>query len=368
MGYVRKTFKYRFYPTKAQETLLRQTLEECRWVWNETLSLRKNAWEQEQKSISLYQTSKELPKWKGSRESLNVVYSQVLQQVQVRLDLAFKAFFRRVKAGEKPGYPRFRGKGWYDSFTYPQKGFKFDGSRLQLSKIGTVKIKLHRPLEGRIKTCTILRQNGKWFVCFSCEDVPVHILSPSDKAVGIDMGLLSFATFSSGEKIDNPRFFRQEERNLKKSQQRLSESEKGTLERAKKRKIVSRIHERISNKRTNFAHQLSHKLVNEYGTIVFEDLKIQQMLQNGFKSLNKSVGDAAWNQLVRYTTYKAESAGRSVILVDPRNTSKMCSRCGQLVEKELSDRVHKCSRCKLRLDRDINAAINILRLGLQSRQ
>lgn len=363
-----KTFKYRFYPTKSQRALLEQAIEECRWVWNKTLDFRKCAYDQEQKFVSLYQTSAELTKWKDNRESLNSVHSQVLQQVQVRVDLAFKAFFRRVKAKENPGYPRFKGKGRYDSFTYPQTGFKLEGNKLKLSKIGTVKIKIHRPIEGRIKTCTIRRTNGKWFVRFSCVDVPVQQSLASDQAIGIDLGLTSFATKSDGSKVDNPRFFRQEEQALKKAQQRLSKAENGSIERSKKRKVVARIHERISNKRNDFAHQLSHKLVNEYGIIVFEDLNIKRMLEAGTRGLNKSIGDAAWNQLVQLTSYKAENAGRKVILVDPRNTSKMCSRCGKIVDKELSDRIHSCPHCKLKLDRDWNAAINILRLGLQSHQ
>jgi len=361
-----KTFKYRIYPTKHQQTLLRQTLEECRWLYNRVLAHRKNVWETEQRSVSLYETISKLSEWKAERETLKSVYAQVLQNVCVRVDLAFKAFFRRVKAGESPGYPRFKGKGRYDSFTYPQSGFKLDGNKLRLSKIGFVKVNLHRPIDGKVKTCTIRRINDKWFICFSCGYVPTYTLPPSDRTVGIDLGLKSFATLSDGKKIDNPRFLRSEEKELKRVYKKLSKADKGTPERTKRRRVVSRVYERINNKRTNFAHQLSRELVNKYGTIVFENLNIKRMLQNRGSGLNKSISDAAWNQLVQYTMYKAEDAGRRVVLVDPRNTSKMCSRCGQLVEKGLSDRVHKCPSCNLEMDRDLNAAINILRLGLQS--
>jgi putative transposase len=186
-------------------TLLEQTLEICRWVYNDTLALRKNAWEQEQRSISLYETNKILTEWKKERPDLNQVYSQVLQNVQMRVDLAFKAFFRRVKAGENPGYPGFKGKGRYDSFTYPQSGFKLEGDHLHLSKIGDVKILLHRPIEGTIKTLTICRSStGKWYACFSVEYDPSP-LPQKETAVGIDVGLESFATLSNGEKIENPR-------------------------------------------------------------------------------------------------------------------------------------------------------------------
>ena len=362
---MRKTFKYRLYPTKHQRYLLEQTLELCRWVYNETLATRKNAWEQEQKSFSRYDTIKMLPTWKEQKPELSNVYSQVLQEVCTRVDLAFKAFFRRVKSGEKEvGYPRFKGYGRYDSFTYPQTGFVLDNNRLSLSKIGEVKMVLHRPLEGKCKTLTVQRDAiGKWYACFSCEVEP-KLLPDTEKAVGIDVGLESFATLSNGEKVNNPRFFRQEEKKLAKAQRKLSKAEKGTPERAKRRKVVAYTYQRIANRRKDFAHKLSRQLVNEYGLIAFEKLNTNGMLKN--HCLAKSISDAAWNQLIQFATYKAEEAGRVVVLVNPRNTSKMCSRCGVLVEKDLSVRVHKCPTCGLEMDRDENAAINILGLGLQS--
>ena len=248
-------------------TLLEQTLEICRWVYNDTLALRKNAWEQEQRSISLYETNKILTEWKKERPDLNQVYSQVLQNVQMRVDLAFKAFFRRVKAGENPGYPGFKGKGRYDSFTYPQSGFKLEGDHLHLSKIGDVKIVLHRHIEGTIKTLTIRRSStGKWYACFSVEYDPSP-LPQKETAVGIDLGIESFATLSNGEKIENPRFFRTDEKALAKAQRRLSKAEKGTPDRKKARKIVAHVHERIANRRLNFAHQTSRKVVDRFGTI-----------------------------------------------------------------------------------------------------
>lgn len=360
---MRKTYKFRLNPTKSQHTLLNNTLDICRWVYNETLATRKNAWEQEQKSISLYDTNKLLPGWKKDKPELSQVYSQVLQNVQVRVDLAFKAFFRRAKAGEKPGYPRFRGNGWYDSFTYPQTGFTLADNGLLLSKIGVVKIIQHRPVEGEIKTLNIRRDMiGNWYACFSCE-VKTKPLPKSEKAVGIDVGLTSFATLSTGEKIDNPRFFRRDENELAKAQRKLSKAEKGTPERGKRRLAVCHIHQRISNRRKDFAHKFARQLVNEYGIIALEKLNGKGMLQN--HCLAKSISDAAWNQFAQYTQYKAENAGRECVLVDPRNTSKRCSRCGTMVEKDLSVRVHSCPVCGLLIDRDENAAINILALGLQ---
>jgi len=361
-----KAYKFRIYPTKSQRTAMEKTLDLCRWTYNQTLAYRKNAFEQEGKSVSKYETHNLLPAWKEEKPELNEVFSQVLQNVQERVDLGLKAFFRRVKAGENPGYPRFRGRNWYDSFTYPQKGFKLDSGKLHLSKIGDIKIKLHRQIDGNIKRLTIRRAaTGKWFAAFSVEleDQPKPPWKDGS-LVGIDVGLSSFATLSNGEKIANPRFFREEEQELARVQRKLSKAPKGSLDRRVALKVVARVHERIANKRYEFAHQVSRDLVDRFGLIAFEDLNITNMLQN--HNLAKSISDVAWNMLVTLTSYKAENAGSIVVLVDPRNTSKMCSRCGIIVEKTLADRVHNCSQCGLSLDRDWNAAINILRLGLQT--
>jgi putative transposase len=359
-----KTFKYRLRPSKNQRTKLNQTLELCRWVYNETLATRKNVWEQEKKSLSLYDTNKLLTYWKQDHPELKAVYAQVLQNVQARVDLAFKAFFRRVKAGEKSGYPRFRGYGRYDSFTYKQAGFALLDSGLFLSKIGILKIILHRPIEGKIKTLTIRRDAvGNWCACFACE-VEANPLPSNDLAIGIDMGLACFAKFSNGEGIDNPRFFRRDEKELGKAQHKLSKAEKGTRERTKRRKVVQHIYQRIANRRRDFAHKKSRELANAFGFMAFEDLRIKNMLKN--HKLAKSISDAAWRQLIQYTMYKAENAGRVVVLVEPRDTSKKCSCCGEMVEKSLDVRVHRCPVCGLIMDRDQNAAINILRLGLES--
>lgn len=327
------------------------SLDACRWVYNRTLEIRRDAWQERQTSLSLYDTHNLLAQWKQEYPELTDAYSQCLQNAQSRVDLAFNAFFRRVRAGEKPGYPRFRNVDRYDSFTYPQSGFRLD-DRLYLSKIGRVKIKLHRPIKGKIKTLTIRRDClGNWWACFSCEYDPIS-LPMNTNIIGIDLGLASFATFSTGEKIENPRFFRRDEQALAKTQR------KGH------KRAAQHIHVRIANRRADFAHKLSRRLVNEHQFIAFEDLNIRGMQNGNHRGLNKSISDAAWNQLVQYTTYKAEDAGRRVVLVDPRNTSKMCSRCGTLVEKDLSVRIHSCTQCCLILDRDRNAALNILARGL----
>lgn len=361
---MRKTYKFRMFPTKAQRTYLNNALETCRQVYNSTLNLRRYAWEQEHKTLSLYDTNKVLTGWKADNPELTNVYSQVLQNVQERVDLAFKAFFRRIREGHKNGFPRYKGYGRYDSFTFKQAGFKLQGNRLHLSKVGDIKIKLHRLIEGTIKTLTIQRDSiGNWYACFSCEVEPKP-LPPVHWAVGIDLGLTTFLSLSNGATIANPRFFRKEEKALAKAQRKLSKQANGTPERRKAKKVVAHIHNRIANKRRDFAHQTSRVLVNQYGFIAFEDLNINGMIHN--HHLAKSIADAAWNQLVQFSSYKAEEAGRVMVLVDPRNTTKMCSRCGLLVEKTLSIRVHECPHCSLEIDRDLNASINILRIGLDS--
>jgi putative transposase len=358
------TYKYRLQPTKSQRTKLVHTLELCRWLYNETLATRKNAWAQEHRTISLYDTNKLLTIWKRTHPELKGVFSQVLQNAQERVDLAFKAFSRRVKAGMIPGYPRFRGYGRYDSFTFKQFGFGLQDNRLRLSKIGVIKVILHRPIEGRIKTLTIRRDAvGNWYACFACE-VPIKPLPISELSIGIDVGLENFATLSNGEKVANPHFFRKDEKALAIAQRRLHQSERSTQERAKQRKILAHIHQRIANQRRNFAHQLSREWVNHFGIMAFEKLDSQHMRQN--HSLAMGLSDAAWRQLIAYTTYKAENAGRVVVLVDPGNTSKICSGCGSMVETSLSVRVHSCPVCGLVMERDQNTVINILGLGLQS--
>lgn len=343
---------------------MNQWLEECRWLFNHFLAERKEAWEQEQRSINYHAQATSLPTLKEQRPTLASVHSQVLQNVAVRIDLAFKAFFRRVKAGEKPGYPRFRGKGRYDSFTFPQSGFKLDGNILRLSKIGNVKVVLHRPVEGTIKTCTIKRSStGKWYVMFSCEWEPTP-MPENEQAVGIDVGLHSFATLSTGEQIENPKFFRREEKALAKAQRKLFKAEKGTPERKKRRKVVARIHERIAWKRQDFIHQHSRKIINRFGIIAVEDLNVNRMVHN--HCFAKSIQDVAWSGFFQLLAIKAEWAGRKFVAVNPAHTSQTCSGCGHRQKMPLSERVFKCPCCGAELDRDVNAALNILGLGRQA--
>jgi putative transposase len=362
-----KAYQYRLYPTKAQISTLNRTFDLCRKVYNNTLALRRDMWDYDQKSLTFFDTTKDLLIWKKENPELKTVHSQVLQNVQVRVDLAFKAFFKRAKKGCNPGYPRFKSFGRYDSITYPQAGDSLDvqNQTVSASKIGKMKAVIHRPCGGTIKTMTIRKSStGKWYVSFAVEQDLVVREHVGDEVTGIDLGLTTFAMLSNGESIENPRFFQTDENALAKAQHRMSKEVKGSPERRIRRMVVSKIHERISNRRKNFVHQESKKLIDRFKTIAFENLNIKNMQQTSH--LAKGVADVSWGMMVRTTKNKAVEAGSRVVLVNPKNTTQFCSRCGQYVRKELSDRIHSCPQCGLVMDRDQNAAINILRLGLQS--
>ena len=359
---VRKAYQFRLRPTKKQARLLEMHLNSCRWLYNELLSQRKLAYEELELPLTKYQQLMFLPELKLEKPELDHIHSQVLQNVVDRLDKAFQGFFRRCKIGEKPGFPRFRGLHRYNSFCFPQSGFAFVGKAVRLSKIGTIRLKLHRAMEGEIKTCTLKQTpSGSWDITFSCE-IKANPLAPQEEAVGIDVGLTTFAVFSNEKEIKNPKFFQKGEKALGKAQKKLSKTEKGTKERRKAGKVVAKIHEKIRNQRKDFCHQETRQIINQYQYICIEDLDIKQMVEGS--RLAKNIQDASWNQFYNYLTYKAEEAGRKLRLVNPAYTSQTCSCCGHIEAKRLSDRQHDCARCGYRATRDYNAARNILALGL----
>lgn len=359
----RIALKYRLFPTRAQETTLSETLATCRLVYNSLVHERTALHEQGQKAPNYHAQAVAITRWKKGHPELKTVHSQVLQNVAVRVDLAFQSFFRRVKAGETPGYPRLKGVGQYDSITYPQSGFKVGGSSVWLSLFGRpvqVKAKIHRPVTGQVKTCTIRRYGRKWFACLSCEYEP-EPLPASEEAVGLDAGLNSFLALSNGESVDNPRFFRRDEKVLAKAGRKQAKTKKRSRERHKANRVLSRIHERIRNRRHDFAHQTARRIVNRFGVIAVEKLNVKGMVKN--HCLAKSISDASWSMFRSVITQKAESAAREVYAVDPRYTSQDCHACGYRAKKRLSERWHLCPMCGACLDRDTNAAINILNLA-----
>jgi putative transposase len=383
---MRKAFKYRLYPPSEQEQILFWTLARCRELYNAGLAERKEAYRMAGKTISYYEQKRDLPEIKNIlREEYQNIHSQVLQDVLLRLERAFKAFFRRVKAGDSPGYPRFQGRNRYNSFTYPQGGYTLEDGRITLSKIGSIKIKLHRPLEGTIKTCTIKYEAGQWYAVFSCACEAPEPLPVSEEEVGIDLGLLHFAALSDGTFINNPRYYRKAEKTLEKRQQVLSRKKRGSHRREKARRLVAKAHRKIRNQRCDFLHKQAKRLVERYQTIVFEDLQTEHLvkrpkakqdengkyLPNGASAkagLNKSILDAGWGMFVDLCSFKAACAGRNVVKVNPYKTSQVCSAClRECPHKELDERTHICIHCGVVLDRDTNAAINILRLGRSQR-
>ncbi len=390
---MRKTFKYRLYPTKQTEQKLYWTLTRCRELYNAALSERKDAYKYAGKSISYYDQQNDLPEIKAEiREEYQDIAAHVLQDVLRRLNNAFDNFFRRCKNGENPGYPRFQGRNRYDSFTYPDgAGWKLtveeEGKQLQgtlsLTKIGQAKVTLHRPLEGKIKTVTIKREVDQWFVTFSCEVKAPEKLPLSYEDIGIDLGVTHLATLSNGEMIEHPRYYRKARKVLEKRQQAFSRKKRGSHRREKARKLVAKAHRKIARQRKDFQHKASKKLVERYQVIVFEDIKTSNLtrkptpqqdengtyLPNGAAAkggLNKSILDAGWGTFVSRCSVKAAWAGRTLLKVSPKFTSQVCSGCGQVRKKDLSERWHSCD-CGTELDRDVNAAFNILERGRRQR-
>jgi putative transposase len=276
-----------------------------------------------------------------------------------RVDRAFDNFFSRVKKGEKPGYPRYRPRPKYRSFTFPQvgKSFRLIGNKLHLSKIGKVKVHLSRPIEGRIKTCTIIREADGWYATFAVEEPAVDPLSAPGESVGIDLGIENFATLSTGEVIGNPEYLRAAEARLKTAQRKVSRRKRGSRRREKAVRLLTRQHLKVKRQRADFHHKTARRLVNEFGVIVVEDLNIKGMVKN--HHLAKSISDAGWNQFIVILESKAQRAGQELIKVNPSFTSQDCSRCGERVRKTLAIREHRCIACGLVMHRDHNAAINI---------
>ncbi len=357
---MKKAYRYRIYPTKKQARVLHEQLALCAELYNAAVQERRDAWRMCGKSITFTQQSAQLPHIKLDRTEYEGIYSQVLQDVLHRVDKAFKAFFRRIKAGQKPGYPRFKSRSRYASLTYPQFGFGIDAQgKLSIAKIGHIKMVMHRPFKGIVKTATISKSAiGKWYVSFSCDEVEPDILPPAELQVGVDVGLSTFAYLSTGEQIENPRFFKVEEKSLARAQRRLSKSKKGTKEYVKRRKVIARVHERIGWRRENFVQQESRKLINRFGLIAVEALVVRNMVKN--PRLAKSISDAAWSSFFTHLFSKAEEAARTVVRVKPTYTSQTCSGCGSRQELLLSVRIYECPHCGLVMNRDHNASVNIL--------
>ncbi len=357
-----QNFKYRIYPSAKQVKRLKQTLSDCRFVYNKLLEIKIEAYEKDGTSLSQYDLN-------GLAKDFDVkVYRQVLQNLGKRINDAFKHFFRRVREKKngkniEVGFPRFKSAKRYKSITYPQKGFKFKSERrLSVSKIGNIPIVLHRIPKGKIKTLTLKKTARGWFAIFTCENIPIGNIEAENGHVGIDVGIESFATLSDGTKIENPKLLIKSEKKLRRFQKALSRKKKGSNNRQKAVSKVAKLHEKISDQRQDFHHKTSLTIIKNFKIISVENLQINNMVKN--HCLAKSISDAGWGQFIQMLSYKVEKTGGKVIKVNPRNTSKTCSQCGNIQDMPLSKRTFNCENCGLILDRDVNAAINIDTVGL----
>jgi putative transposase len=347
------TYKFRIYPSTQRERRLNDTIETCRRLYNNFLEDRN------ENRTGLYEQKRQLVSLKRDNKYLKAVFSQVLQDVALRLDKTFQAFFTGLMK-----YPRFRKYGRYNSFTYPQLGFKLKGSKLYLSKIGKVKIVLHRKISGFIKRITVIRDVDQWFVAlFVDESNPT--VKCADGKIGVNVGISSVAALSDGTLIENPRYLKESVQRIKSLQRKLSRKKKASQNREKTRITLAKAWRKVRRQREDFCHKLSNDLTRENELAVFEDLKILNMVKN--HNLASAILDTTWGKLRVMTVYKAERRNGRVILVNPVGLSQKCSRCGWFSPTKLTlkDRMFHCLNCGLVLDRDVNAARNILKLGLE---
>jgi len=364
-----KAFVYRLYPSKSQRRRLEAVRETCRHFYNDCRRERKEAYEERGETISKTVQLRKVKVEKATSPYALEIHSHILQNVVADLDKAFAAFFRRVKAGANPGYPRFKARNRFPGFGYKEYGNGFkagpqqdagEGRRLYLSGIGRIAVRWHRKLEGTIKTARIFCRAGKWFVAFACTVEKPEPLPATGESIGIDLGLLRLATLSNGEKKENPRWYRTILQELRVLQRKIARCMPGGRNRRRLILRLQRLMVHVANARKDFLNKFVHELIERFDRIVLEDLRVAAMAHGRFAM---SILDAGWSYLVTHLTHKAESAGREVVKVDPAYTSKTCSGCGATFEHlSLSDRWVECD-CGVSLDRDYNAAIVVFQRG-----
>lgn len=365
---VNRNYCYRLYPNKAQHVALERVLETHRQLYNAALQERREAWRRCRISIDYYDQANQLKAIREFDEDAAWLNYSSIQQTLRRLDKAFAAFFRRMKAGEQPGFPRFKSRKCFTTVEYRYgdgvRLVRREGkTRLHVQNVGDLKVKWHRaiPAAANLKCAYLKCENGKWYVIVSLELSDPTPAPHAGPKTGIDIGLSSLVTLSNGQTIDNPRWYRAAENKLAQAQRVVSRRVKFSNRWRKQARLVARRHTKIANQRRDFHHKLARQLVNTYSLIAVEDLNMNGLARS---SLAKSVHDAGWSQLVMFLTYKAGEAGSQVVAVSPRQTSQVCSECDGLVPKDLSVRVHVCPECGLTLNRDVNAARNILKRAL----
>ena len=360
------SYKYRAYPQSDVEDKLNQSLDNCRWVYNKILETSRNAYKSGIK-LSKYETQAMIPVWKQDNPHLSTAYSKTLQMVNNTYWANVKALAEAKKRGRKIGKLRFKGAYRYRTLNYNQSGFKVDPEQqiITLSKIGSFKFDMYRPYFGNVKGILITRSDDGWYVMIQCKS-PTRPSGRVENIVGIDVGLKSFAVDSDGNEIENPRFYQKSLPKIRKLHRSVSRKTRFSNNWKKAKTKLNKAYTKITNQRNDFLHKLSRYYVDNYDVICVEDLEVKKLGEMGNNTgMHRSVHDASWGRFFFFLSYKAASAGTKLIEVDPKNTTQMCSQCGTIVPKKLSDRVHHCNNCGLEVDRDYNAAINIRRVGME---
>jgi putative transposase len=354
------TFRYRLLPTKPQHRTLESILESQRQLYNAALEERIDAYRKANVTRTYFDQTKALTEWRQEDPDASALPVALQRATLKRLDEAYKAFFRRVKSGGKPGFPRFRGKGWFDSFGFRTfRGISMKAGRLRFKGMpGALRVHLHRPMpaEAVVRSCIFKRDVKGWIVGFAAE-LPTPPLREGERAVGVDLGITTCAALSDGAMIPSLKAARVAEKRLRTAQRALARKKRGSKGRGKARTEVRRCHAATVRQRANHLHQASARLVRDYDVIAIEALQVKGLARG---NLAKDVHDASWAKFISFLRYKAARAGARLIEVDPRNTTQDCSGCGAKVPKELGDRQHECPHCGLSIDRDLNAARNIL--------
>lgn len=360
------SYKYRAYPDDAVEMRLDAALDTCRWLYNKLLE-ECNTARANGISPTMRGSQARIVTLKEENPRLKEVYSKTLQMVNYTLWSNIRALSQMKKRGRKIGKLRFKSAFRYRTLNYNQSGFKIDRehSTITFSKIGTIPFDMYRPYSGTVKGVLITRSNDKWYVIIQAEQ-EISKSKRDGRSVGIDVGLNSFAVDSDGVVTENPRFYEQSLKKIRKLQRSVSRKQRFSQNWKKAKRKLTKVYEHVTNQKKDFLHKLSRYYVDTYATICVEDLDIKGLKEKGNSTgLHRSIHDASWGRFYSYLMYKAESAGTNIIKVDPRNTSQMCSNCGSIVKKTLSDRIHECPYCGFVADRDYNAAVNIHRVGME---
>jgi putative transposase len=354
------TFRYRILPTRRHHRALESLLEGQRQLYNAGLEERMDAYRKAGITRTYFDQLKALTEWRKEDAEAAAVPVNLQRWTLKRLDDAYQGFFRRIKTGRKPGFPRFRGKGRFDSFGFCEfRGIRFETGRIRFKGLpGALRVHLHRPLpeSARIRSCVFRREVRGWYVGFAVELAQAP-RRPGDRVVGLDLGIQNFAALSDGGFIPSLRAARRAERRLRIAQRALARKVRGSASRRKARIELARCHAATSRKRANYLHQASARLIRDYDVVVVEKLNVKCLARS---ALAKDVHDASWAKFISMLRYKAEGAGTRLVEVGCDYTSQDCSSCGARVPKELGERTHECPHCGLTIDRDLNAARNIL--------